>query len=175
MGITGSFVQLKELRAAMQRLGTASARVDVSRVVAEQAVKLIDDGFRSSRDPYGRPWPALTSRNGRPLLDTGAHLRASLAPRVSADGFVIQTAFPGAAVHQYGAVIKPKAARALRFRAGGARPRGHGRGQTGAVVFARKVTVPRRQYMPEGDPGPVWGPALKRAAERALRDAMGRR
>jgi phage gpG-like protein len=172
-GIQGDFAQLQHLQVQLARLGTAAARTDVCRVVAEAAEKQVDDGFRLSRDPYGKSWAPLTSRTGKPLLDTGTHLRSTLAPKVTPDGFVITTAFPGAPVHQYGATIRAKG-KALRFRAGGARPRGHGRGQTGGVVFAKQVTIPKRQFMPEGQVGPIWGPPLEAAADLAVRNSMGR-
>lgn len=171
-GISGDFAGLKELRDHLARLASPGGRAEVVRVVAEAAAKQVDDEFRKSRDPYGKAWAPLTSRAGQPLRDTGTHLQNTLAPQVTSSGFTITTAFVGAAVHQYGATIVPKAAHALRFRAGGTRPRGFGRGRTGGWVFARKVTIPKRQFMPEGDLGPIWGPALEKAADQAVRDAM---
>ena len=172
-GIRGDFQELRRLRSRFAKLATPAARLDVTRAVAEAAEKQIDDSFRASRGPYGRAWAPLKSRTGRPLMDTGAHLRNTLAPKITARGFVITTAFPGAPVHQYGATIRAKNGKALVFRAGGVRPRGHGRGRTGSVVFARKVVIPRRQFMPEGTIGPIWGKAIDAAADEAIRTLAG--
>ncbi len=172
-GIRGDFSGLRELQVQISRVATGEAREGVIRACAEAAKKVLDDEFRGGHDPYGKAWRPLKSRIGRPLLDTAAHLRNTLAPKITANGFVITTAFVGAAVHQYGATILPKTAKRLAFRAGGARPRGHGRGRTGRWVFAKKVVIPQRQYIPEGDAGPLWGPAIADAADLAVRQAMG--
>lgn len=171
-GLTGDFAGLREMELQLTRLGSAAGRADVVRVCSEAAVKVLDDQFRGGHDPYGKAWKPLTSRVGKPLLDTWVHLRNTLAPKLRTDGFAITTAFPGAPVHQYGATIRPKAGKALAFRAGGVRPRGHGRGRTGGQVFARKVVIPKRQFMPEGTPGPAWSQAIDEAAETAIRDIM---
>jgi phage gpG-like protein len=170
-GIRGDFERLKELELQLKRLASGEARRELWGVAAEAAVKALDDSFARGHDPYGKSWAPLTSRAGKPLLDTGSHLRSTLAPKVTPGGFVISTAFPGAPVHQYGAVIRAKG-KALAFRAGGVRPRGHGRGRTGGQVFARSVTIPRRQFMPEGELGPFWTKAITAAAEAYMRDAM---
>lgn len=174
MPVRGDFTELERLRVQLERVASGELREGVVRAVAEEAEKQLDDGFRESRDPYGARWAPLTSRTGKPLLDTGAHLRNSLLhPRITPQGFVIATPFIGAAVHQYGATIRAKKGKALAFRAGGARPRGHGRGQTGGFVLRKKVVVPRRQYMPENDVGPIWGSAFDESASTAVTQALG--
>jgi phage gpG-like protein len=173
MGVRGDFSGLDDLRARLSELASGAARKGMVRVLAEEAVKQLDDEFRQSRDPYGRPWAPLTSRVGKPLLDTGTHLRSGLAPKLSASGFTISTPFKGAAVHQYGAVIRPVKAKALAFRVRGVPTASRKRGKAG-TVFAQQVTIPRRQYMPEGDIGPIWGGAFERAADSFLRRHMGR-
>ena len=172
MSVTGDFQGLGRLRGQAAYLSTTGARGDLCRVLAEQADKLIKDEFRDSRDPYGKPWKPLTSRVGKPLADTTTHLLSTLGPRSSPDGFTVTTAFIGAAVHQYGATIRPVRAKALAFKTRGAPMKSNKRGKLSATVFAQEVTIPQRQYMPEGDVGPIWRPALERAADDFVRSVM---
>lgn len=172
MGVTGDFRGLEDLRAKVAHLASGGGRRDLNRVLAAQADKLISDGFRQGRDPCGQPWKPLTSRTGQPLRDTGTLLN-SLGPKATAEGFTVSTAVKYAAVHQYGAVIKPKTAKALAFRTRGAPTKSNRRGKLSGFVFAKSVTIPQRQYMPEGDVGPIWRAALERAADDHLQAVMG--
>src|SRR5207249_12102559 len=74
-------------------------------------------GFRESRDPYGVPWAPLKLRiGGKPLLHRG-RLRSSITKSdVTASGFRLGSNLIYARVHQYGATIRPKRAKALRSR-----------------------------------------------------------
>ncbi len=164
MPVRGDFAGLEGLRARLAHLATGEARLDMNRVLGEEAAKLIDDGFRAGRDPYGRAWKPV-SRGGQPLRDTGVLLN-SLAPKADVRGFTVATPVKYAAVHQYGAVIHAKTSRGLRFRPGGR----HG---GGGWVTKQQVTIPRRQYMPEGTIGPIWGPSIEKAAADHLARQMG--
>jgi phage gpG-like protein len=180
-GVRGDFAQLQQLQVQLSRLGSPAGREGVIRTCAEASVKVLDDEFRGGHDPYGKAWKPLAFRQGKPLADTGAHLRSTLAPKVTATGFIISTAFPGAPVHQYGATIRAKG-KALAFRGAGSIRTGKLRGTgklkrpvrtSGAMMYRQKVTIPQRQYIPEGTPGPLWGKAIERAAETAVSQAMG--
>lgn len=196
MGVTGDFAGLTDLR---RRLGAISGgsgggfRRQVNQVCAEAALKVIDDTFTRGIDPYGNPWAPLTSRSGKPLLDKGVHLRNTLNPKVTSTGFVVSTPFKGAAVHQYGATIKAKTPAGLLFRVQtgtrytkkNAESYMGGGKNFGKSPFLKKpkiikswvrvmqVTIPRRQYMPEGRLGPRWSGAIDAAADTAMRNAMG--
>lgn len=167
MGLTGDFSGLEELRRKMQAIGRGEQHRLASKACAQEAMKILEDEFQTSTDPYGHPWEPLASRMGKPLLDTGAHLRGSLHAKVTAVGFEVSTPFIGAAVHQYGATIRPRNVQVLAFTVRGA-PTGRSPRGKRSRVFARKVTIPRRQYMPEGDPGPRWTEGMTRAAIEAL-------
>jgi phage gpG-like protein len=158
----------------MAAVASPGLRRDIAANCAEAAVKLIDDGFRTSTDPYGKPWAPLRSRVGKPLLDTRTHLQGRLAPRVTGSGFTISTSFVGAAVHQYGAVIKAKTSKGLRFRVRGAPSKRSPRGKLSGWITAQQVTIPRRQYMPEGHAGQRWERGLNDAATDTLMVALGR-
>jgi phage gpG-like protein len=151
----------KQLRA----LTSAAGRRSIVNALAEEAIAQTQLGFAESRDPYGRSWEPLKLRvGGKPLLDRG-RLRASIAKEVSASGFRLGSNLIYARVHQYGATIRPVRAKALRFR--GVSYRG-GRRKYSKWIFAKKVVIPRRQYIPEGRLGPIWSKAFAQAARRAM-------
>lgn len=84
--------------------------------------------------PEGVPW--APTRDGRgALFVTGQHLFDTIAYDVGREEVRWGTGWIGAAVHQYGATIVPKNAKALRFEAGG------------RTVFAQSVTIPARPYI----------------------------
>lgn len=172
MGVTGSFKELAALREKVASLATPRARSELNAVLAEAALKQIDDEFRESRDPYGQPWKPLVSREGQPLRDTGQLLN-SLHPKATESGFEISTNRKGAATHQYGATIVAKTSKGLRFRTRGAPTASNKRGALSNWVTKQQVTIPRRQYMPEVDLGPYWTKALQEAADDFLRARLG--
>lgn len=172
-GVRGDFGELKALRERLRRISSGAVRRDINRVCAEAAVKVLDDEFNTSTGPYGKPWAPLTSRTGKPLLDTGMHLRSTLTPKTTESGFVVSTSFKGAAVHQYGATIKAKPGKTLAFKVRGAPTKSRPRGRLSSTIYARSVTIPKRQYMPEGALGPRWTKAINGAADLAIRQAMG--
>lgn len=73
---------------------------------------------------------------GNPLRDTG-RMRNSITSRVEADGVTIGTNVIYAPVHQFGATIRPKKAGRLVFP-----------GPRGDIIFAKKVIVPARPFLP---------------------------
>lgn len=80
------------------------------------AVAGVKEHFQKQQGPSGETWPPLAHARPRggtlALLDTGG-LRASIQGRCDADAVVVSTNRPGAAVHQFGATIRPKQAKAL--------------------------------------------------------------
>lgn len=145
--------------------------------------------FKLGQDPWGVPWQKIKfraprrtndrkrlSRTGRqqraanmggaagqPLRDTGA-LQRSITYKADPGGVTIGTnQMPRAAVHQFGVVIAPKKAKRLVFP-----------GPTGAMIFAKKVTIPRRSFLPQRGPNvppalpPAWSVAVVRAIKTRL-------
>lgn len=104
--------------------------------------------FTESATPTGKAWAPLTSRQGQPLLDTG-RLRNSITHLVQGNTLEIGTNWPWAHVHQFGAEIVPVRAKLLRFTVGGARGRDR-------VVFAKKVVIPARPFLPVSDIPASW-------------------
>lgn len=171
--------QAAELVAKMRTL-EGKAFVQLQTVLGAAAVKTAEMGVRTGRDPYGRPWEPLTSRTGQPLRRTGNNIQRSWNARpTSPSTFVFGSRFRWLKTHQYGAVIKPKRFPRLRFVTetsftafgrGGKRLK-RGRANMG-VVFAKQVTIPRRQLVPEDDTGgigEIWLGAFEGATERFFR------
>lgn len=92
--------------------------------------------FKLGIDPWGNPWQALKFRKGQPLRDTG-RLNRSIVSKVDASGVTVGTNLIYAPVHQFGATIVPKNKPRLVFP-----------GPNGSLIFAKKVTIPARPFMP---------------------------
>lgn len=119
--------------------------------------------FKLSRDPWGTPWAPLKFRAprrtndgkrlsktgrlqvaankagkpGQPLMNT-RQLRDSIVMKADATGVTIGSNLkPKAPVHQFGRTIVPKTAKRLVFP-----------GPTGALIFAKKVVIPARPFLP---------------------------
>ena len=121
-------------RAALAHLGTvrfATLMDSLGRLVQGQVRRRIAE---EKRTPAGRPWPR--TKDGRPALyRSGNHLYDSVDYRADPSRLVVGSGWIGAAVHQFGAVIVPRRARALAFVAGG------------KTVFARRVVIPPRMWL----------------------------
>lgn len=115
--------------------------------------------FKLGADPWGTPWAALRFRRGQPLRDTG-RLNRSIVSRADSDGVTVGTGVKYAPVHQFGATIVPRKARRLVFP-----------GPNGQLIFARKVTIPARPFMPlrKGQQVVALPPAWSADVVRALR------
>ncbi|WP_150526275.1 phage virion morphogenesis protein [Roseibium sediminis] len=84
--------------------------------------------------PDGTEWPE--NAEGTSILRrTGAHLLDSVASQSSGSTAEWGAAWEYAHVHQFGAVIKPKTAKALGFHVGG------------KFVRAKKVVIPARPFV----------------------------
>ena len=129
--------------AAIEHLsGLVEAIKDPSPLLAE----LGEYGLRSTRArfktqtaPDGTAWAALQPwyqkekrRNKNRILTLNGYLRGQMTWQLVGDRTVeIGSNLPYAAVHQFGATIKPRAAKVLMFR-------GH---------VAKSVTIPARPYL----------------------------
>lgn len=153
MGAGVEVTGLSDLRRRVARLDT-EGRARVIRQCAEEGRALVEEGFEAGRAPSGAPW-APVARGGQPLRDTG-RLLASLTPRVSSGGFVIETAVAYADVHRRGATIRARKARVL--------------GRPGRGFYGVQVTIPARPFLPDGESLPAsWEARLGGAAEAAIR------
>lgn len=126
----------------LQKLGgkpaAVMAAIGVGMVANTQA--RMDRGV----DPDGAAWaplyPAYAALKRGPgiLRESGMRggLQGSITFKTFGAGLIIGTNKVYGAVHQFGAVIRPKSAKALVFKLAG-----------GGLVFAKKVTIPARPYL----------------------------
>ncbi|WP_419832134.1 phage virion morphogenesis protein [Endozoicomonas atrinae] len=91
--------------------------------------------FRRQQAPDGTPWAPLKIRTGQILSDTG-RLRNSLSYKTGNDEVEVGTNVKYAAVHNFGATIRPKKAKMLAFP-----------GKNGKTIFAKKVVIPARPFL----------------------------
>ena len=135
----------KELKDKLDAMIDAGQSITPAMNVVGRKIKTrVQLGFRSGASPWGTKWAPLSklTRTGQPLRNTG-HLLNSIATRVRGNSVEIGTnlqaeggvKFP--AVHQYGATIYPVKAKRLRWMHPGGFP-----------VFAKKVTIPARPFLP---------------------------
>ena len=106
--------------------------------------------FRNQMSPEGEVWPSRAARSGssnHPLLNLSGALMAAAtggagSVREVGDRYCVfgvrkagSGSLAGAAVHQYGATIRPRFKKFLSWVADGVRH------------FAKQVTIPRRKYI----------------------------
>lgn len=168
-------VQSQQVQARLSELIAQGANMQPAwQAVGNNLVNRIRLGFRISKDPWGNTWLPIKWRTprlkkgagrklslagkkqmaantvgspGQPLRDTG-RLARSVVAQASATDVVVGTNLIYARVHQFGAVIHPKKGPFLVFG-----------GPTGQLIFARRVTVPARPYMPISAGGTMSLPA----------------
>lgn len=124
------------------------------------ALQLVTAGFEGERDPYGRKWKRPIVRDGQTLSDTGVLKNAW---RVSADKrtVTLRNATRYAAIHQFGGVIVPKRAKALRFQLGD------------RWVTVQRVRMPSRQMVPTSDGlGKTWERAFAAEVRAVIEELL---
>ena len=186
-GIKGDFNKLKKLAEKLEGLAKPVFRAKLSKNIAEESIEMVNQSFEEGRSPYGPKWPAprWRSANGKvsPLRDTGRLQRSFHVVSTSFYKFVVETNVKYAATHQYGAVIKPKTAKCLVFRGvhtdvgRTAKGRKSYKRTYGGWIFAKKVTIPQRQMMPEPNQGLPnrWKKGFDDTATDVLKAFLGKR
>lgn len=162
-GVSGDFAALRRMSKGLGLLAKPATRKELNTQLAEEARHLVLECFTKERSPNGVSWRPLQSRKGRALRDSG-RLFNSITRTASGRGFRVFTNVKYAATHNYGAVIKPRRAPRLAFRVGN------------KLVFAKQVTIPKRQFFPSAGELPVsWRRSFERVAKELGRQKMGRR
>lgn len=97
-----------------------------------------DERFDAEEAPDGSKWKQSwrAKQDGGKTLSASRRGRNSVTHRASADRVEVGTNVGYMAVHQTGATIRPKSAKALAFNFPGA-----------GLVFAQKVVLPRREWL----------------------------
>ena len=153
---------LDALRGRIKALGSPAFKAERAQVLGAAAVKQVADCLRDSRDPYGEAYKPLTSRDGIPLRQTGQLFNSTHDIQTS-DGFQVVVDAHHPKTHNYGAVIKPITARALFFMV------------RGVKAFAKMVTIPKRQMVPDAARGlgTIWSKAFADEDAALVRRHMG--
>ncbi len=166
MSITGSFRELDHLIRNLQRLAQPGFARGLAANLGQAALNQIDESFAGQKDPWDRPWqPSIRAENtGGQTLRKTARLQRSMTSKaalaISPQGFEVGTNVRYAATHQYGAIIQPTRAKALRFKIGK------------KWVQANTVKIPARPFIPEPELSPRWEQALEEAAEAYLKETL---
>ncbi len=126
----GASRMLRALEKASQDLAPAFA------VIGSRIASRVRLCFKLGIDPWGSPWAKLKFRKGQPLKDTG-RLRSSVVSKPDSTGVTVGTNLIQAPVHQFGATIVPVKAKRLVFP-----------GPGGGLIFAKKVVIPARPFLP---------------------------
>jgi phage virion morphogenesis protein len=93
--------------------------------------------FQRGRAPDGTPWKKSRKLSGQTLILSGLLMRSMFAAEPEAKAVEWGSNRIYAAVHQFGATIKAKTSKGLRFRVGG----------NGAWVTKQSVTIPARPFL----------------------------
>lgn len=105
-------------------------------VVDYKRVKDKDGNFVLTKTGQKQAEANRAGTPGQPLRDTG-RLNRSIVSQSDADGVTVGTNVKYARVHQFGATIKPRKKPFLVFP-----------GPSGQMIFAKRVTIPARPFMP---------------------------
>lgn len=137
-------VQDREARDAFQKLGAVMENTTpVMRAIGVGLIENTHQRFERAVDPDGAPWAKLNpdyaaGKRGPGILRESAMrggLMGSITQRASRDSVEIGTNKIYAAVHQFGATIRPRTAEHLVFRI------------AGRLVFAESVTIKARPFL----------------------------
>jgi phage gpG-like protein len=123
---------------------------------ARTVESLVRTEFQTGQDPFGKPWAPLKIRRGQPLVKSGRLAKQATTVKTFDTGIEIDVDLVYAAVHEFGATIHARHAKALRFKAGR------------RFVLAKQVTIPARPYLPEGELPPKWRDRLSAETDRLL-------
>lgn len=148
---------ISKLLDGLEQLKNGKARAVLLKNLAVESRTQVMDSFRESRDPYGNTWKSV-GRGGQALIKTG-RLRASIRGEALSHSFRVSTNAIYAAIHNYGGVIRAKSGEYLRFK--------WGRGKNDWATV-REVTIPKRQFIPEGKLGPYWTKAFVDVTHRVM-------
>lgn len=186
---TGDFAGLQ--RKINQLSQPDKALAAVAEAMADESLKLINEGFETETDPYGQKWAPLVLRSGKILQDRGGMAASWHRKSASKLGFRVRNGKQYAVYHQGGTGIygpkkqriKPTSGKALAFGFQSATQvfgRGGKRLKTPKRVMSKVVVrsvagAPARKMVPdEGKPIPVrWKQRLVRAGKAALRKHFG--
>jgi phage virion morphogenesis protein len=174
--LTGDFAALDAWAKQIGKFTTQTVPRQVAKQLADEALRLVDQGFETGKDPYGNPWAPRKGRSKKPILVRRGRLRRYRRRSFSAIGFTIGSNAPYAGYHQHGTglhgpkgrkyTIRAKQTAYLKFKT-----------SDGKWVYRRQVQhpgVPRRAMVPIGGNLPAkWGRQFERIAVAAFKQVFG--
>lgn len=156
-GIRGDFGKLAALRVRVADAETSGTlRADIAKVLGVAAMKLVADGFRKSVDPYGKPWAPVVRNRKRDRRARASRARRGLTAK--ADKPLIDTGRLRGAAVSTGNLETSAAGVRISIPVEYASYHQHG---------TRRI--PQRMMLPVGSLGPIWKPALDKAALPVVR------
>lgn len=175
MPVTGSgFTKLDEWTEKLREMGGEPALLKLNRGLADETIRLIDRGFATRSDPYGKAWAQHVIPTGGQILERTGGLRAAfIRSGVTASGFKVKNRKPYFAFMQKGTgiygksgtPIVPNKARALAFEAGG---------QTFFAQSVRGSVARRMMPQPASKIPSAWRKAYVRVAQKLWFSALKR-
>ena len=151
---TGDTRALFELSKRFRLLGLR--RGYMTREVAKTYEQYVKERFAAGTDPYGDKYDPLKYRSGLPFVGRSIEKDATKAI-IDIDSFRVIVKSKWAYVHAKGMIIRPKVKTFLSFMANGAR------------VFAKRVVIPQRRFIP--DPGDL-PPIVEARMEKTIKKWM---
>ena len=138
---------------ALTALGGALNHGRIMRPIGVALVEEVQQRFDRGVDVWGVRWQALHPayaliKRGPGILRASQMLQRSITYQTAGNRVDVGSNRIYAAVHQFGATIKPVRAKALAFHLGGVSVGPRGGKKTGSVlVKAKSVTIPARPYL----------------------------
>lgn len=157
VALRGDFDRLERLVARAGRIASPAFRRQMLGDMAKEVNRQIGIGFDRGQDPNGNAWQPLRFGSRSPLVKSGKLKRKAQNALPTIDGVMVQVDLVYAATHQYGATIRARKAKFLRFRAGR------------RWIFAKQVTIPARPFLPSGELPQRWREALANVVVESLR------
>lgn len=155
MNDTGAAIDPAELKAIQDKLEAFANRRPLMERIGRVMKTDVQMNFRKGQTPDGQRWAPLKIRTGQPLRLT-RRLMSSYDFEANDDEVVVGTNYTKVALtHHFGATIKAKPGKRLRFQG------------PGGWIFAKKVTIPAR---PALGLGPVQVQKINRAIEQWAED-----
>ncbi|MDI3480793.1 MAG: hypothetical protein PWQ97_448 [Tepidanaerobacteraceae bacterium] len=133
VSLDGDFSKLKESLNKMANINF----LDLHKEIGEYVVSSTQQRFRAGKSPSGEKWPKSIRAKidrGQTLRDT-KRLQNSITSKAGYDKVEIGTNVKYAAVHQFGATIKPKRKNYLKFKIGK------------RWAQKKKVDIPKREFL----------------------------
>ena len=152
--VTGDTRFLFELSRRFRMLGLR--RGYLLQEVAKTYAQYATERFASGTDPYGSKYQKLKSRAGLPFVGTSIE-RDATRPIIGIDSFKIIVKSKWGYVHMAGTTIFPKRKPLLSFVAMGQR------------VWARKVIIPKRPFVPTSGMPPIAEMRIQKTIKRWMK------